>query len=89
MPSESPLVSFCERVTPQEYQEQTLITSEHSLKDLLNKIAEDESLSSKERRKQLKQVSNFCWEKVPVHIHTQDFYCEYKIALKLLLLIES
>lgn len=55
MPSESPLVSFCERVTPQEYQEQTLITSEHSLKDLLNKIAEDESLSSKERRKQLKQ----------------------------------
>ena len=57
MPSGSPVVSFCERVTPQEYQEQTLITSQHSLKDLLNKIVEDESLSAKERRKQLKQVS--------------------------------
>ena len=73
MPSESPLVSFCERVTPQEYQEQTLITSEHSLKDLLNKIAEDESLSSKERRKQLKQVSILV-EKKHQYTHTLKIF---------------
>ena len=49
-------MSFCERVTPQEYKEQSLITSQHSLKDLLNRIVEDENISVKERRKQLKQV---------------------------------
>lgn len=47
-------VTFCQRVTPEEYKEQTLITSQHSLKDLLNKIVEDESISTKERKKQLK-----------------------------------
>ena len=57
MPSEGPVVSFCERVTPQEYKEQSLITSQRSLKDLLNRIVEDEGLSAKDRKKQLKQVS--------------------------------
>ena len=51
-------MSFCERITPQEYKEQTLITSQRSLKDLLSRIVEDESVSQKERRKQLKQVCN-------------------------------
>lgn len=58
VPSEGPVVSsFCERVTPQEYKEQSLITSQRSLKDLLNRIVEDESLNLKDRKKQLKQVS--------------------------------
>ena len=51
-------MSFCERITPEEYKEQTLITSQRSLKDLLSRIVEDESISEKERRKQLKQVCN-------------------------------
>ncbi|XP_068677253.1 DEP domain-containing protein 1B-like isoform X1 [Montipora foliosa] len=55
MPPEAPTVSFCERVTPQEYKEQSLITSQRSLKDLLNKIVDDETLSAKEKRKQLRQ----------------------------------
>ncbi|KAJ7377036.1 GTPase activator [Desmophyllum pertusum] len=55
VPSEGPIVSFCERVTPQEYKEQSLITSQRSLKDLLNRIVEDRSLSAKDRKKQLKQ----------------------------------
>ena len=56
MPSECPIVSFCERVTPEEYKEQCLITSQRSLKDLLNRIVEDESISTKDRKKQLKLV---------------------------------
>ena len=52
-------VTFCQRVTPEEYKEQTLITSQRSLKDLLNKIVEDESISTKERKKQLKLVCFF------------------------------
>lgn len=59
VPSEGPIVSFCERVTPQEYKEQSLITSQRSLKDLLNRIVEDRSLSAKDRKKQLKQVRIF------------------------------
>jgi len=57
VPLEGPVVSFCERVTPQEYKEQSLITSQRSLKDLLNSIVDDESLSAKDKKKQLKQVS--------------------------------
>ena len=57
MPLEGPVVSFCERVTPQEYKEQSLITSQRSLKDLLNRIVDDESLSAKDKKKQLKRVS--------------------------------
>ena len=56
MPPEVPTVSFCERITPQEYKEQSLITSQRFLKDLLNRIVDDESISAKDRRKQLKQV---------------------------------
>ena len=57
MAPEGPVVSFCERVTPQEYKEQSLITSQRSLKDLLNRIVDDESLNAKDKKKQLKQVS--------------------------------
>lgn len=64
MPPEGPVVSFCERVTPQEYKEQSLITSQRSLKDLLNRIVDDESLNAKDKKKQLKQVSfhNICFD---------------------------
>ena len=57
MPSQGPIVSFCERVTLQEYKEQSLITSQRSLKDLLNRIVDDESLNAKDKKKQLKQVN--------------------------------
>jgi len=59
VPSEIPAISFCERITPQEYKEQSLITSQRSLKDLLNRIVEDESISEKDRKRQLKQVCLF------------------------------
>lgn len=44
----------------QEYAEDGLRSSQKALRDLLDQIVEDESLSDKERKKKFKQVGIIC-----------------------------
>ena len=50
-------VAYCERVTKKECEEISRITSQRSLRDLLDTIIENEAITEKGRQKQLKQVS--------------------------------
>ena len=57
--SQAAPVSYCQRVTKQDCEEMSRITSQRSLRDLLDSIVEDEGMSDKGRKKQLKQVTQY------------------------------
>lgn len=48
--------TFCERVTTEEFKEEAKRSSETALKDLLNQIVADDSITEKVRKKKYKQV---------------------------------
>ncbi|OXB66613.1 hypothetical protein ASZ78_013872 [Callipepla squamata] len=50
-----PTYSYCERITPQEFEEQRVSTSQAAVAELLENIIKDKNLSVKEKKKKLKQ----------------------------------
>lgn len=61
-------VTFCERVSLLQFEEQKLTTSQKALADLLDQIVADQKMSSKERNKKLKMFK----ESYP-HIYSMRF----------------
>ncbi|XP_032237571.1 DEP domain-containing protein 1B isoform X2 [Nematostella vectensis] len=55
LPRQQSGVTYCERVTKEEYKEEGILNSQKALKDLLDQIIDNQTLSEKQRRKQLKQ----------------------------------
>lgn len=53
-----PTYSYCEQITPQEFEEQKVSTSQAAVAELLENIIKDKNLSVKEKKKKLKQVRN-------------------------------
>lgn len=60
VPQERGAVTFCERVSLLQFEEQKLTTSQKALADLLDQIVADQKMSSKERSKKLKMVNFIC-----------------------------
>lgn len=54
-----PTYSYCKQITPQEFEEQKVSTSQAAVAELLENIIKDKNLSVKEKKKKLKQVSLF------------------------------
>ncbi|XP_068809607.1 DEP domain-containing protein 1A isoform X2 [Struthio camelus] len=50
-----PTYSYCKQITPQEFEEQKLSTSQAAVADLLENIIKDRNLSLKDKKKKLKQ----------------------------------
>ncbi|XP_072199376.1 DEP domain-containing protein 1A isoform X2 [Excalfactoria chinensis] len=50
-----PTYSYCEQITPQEFEEQKVSTSHAAVAELLENIIKDKNLSVKEKKKKLKQ----------------------------------
>ncbi|NP_001012946.1 DEP domain-containing protein 1A isoform 3 [Gallus gallus] len=50
-----PTYSYCEQITPQEFEEQKVSTSQAAVAELLENIIKDKNLSVKEKKKKLKQ----------------------------------
>lgn len=53
-----PTYSYCKQITPQEFEEQKVSTSQAAVAELLENIIKDKNLSVKDKRKKLKQVRN-------------------------------
>lgn len=54
-----PTYSYCKQITPQEFEEQKVSTSQAAVAELLENIIKDKNLSVKDKKKKLKQVSYF------------------------------
>lgn len=54
-----PTYSYCKQITPQEFEEQKVSTSQAAVAELLENIIKDKNLSVKDKKKKLKQVSLF------------------------------
>ncbi|KAM9239633.1 DEP domain-containing protein 1A isoform 2-T2 [Leptosomus discolor] len=50
-----PTYSYCEQITPQEFEEQKVSTSQAAVAELLENIIKDKNLSVKDKKKKLKQ----------------------------------
>ncbi|NXF83218.1 DEP1A protein, partial [Sclerurus mexicanus] len=50
-----PTYSYCKQITPQEFEEQKVSTSQAAVAELLENIIKDENLSVKDKKKKLKQ----------------------------------
>lgn len=53
-----PTYSYCKQITPQEFEEQKVSTSQAAVAELLENIIKDKNLSVKDKKKKLKQVRN-------------------------------
>lgn len=53
-----PTYSYCKQITPQEFEEQKVSTSQAAMAELLENIIKDKNLSVKDKKKKLKQVRN-------------------------------
>lgn len=51
-----PTYSYCKQITPQEFEEQKVSTSQAAVAELLENIIKDKNLSVKDKKKKLKQV---------------------------------
>ncbi|XP_074401667.1 DEP domain-containing protein 1A isoform X2 [Zonotrichia albicollis] len=63
-----PTYSYCKQITPQEFEEQKVSTSQAAVAELLENIIKDKNLSVKEKKKKLKQ-----FQKEYPHIYGSRF----------------
>lgn len=56
VPQERGPVTFCERVSLLQFEEQKLTTSQKALAELLDQIVNDQKMNTKEKNKKLKMV---------------------------------
>lgn len=54
-----PTYSYCKQISAQEFEEQKVSTSQAAIAELLENIIKNKSLPLKEKRKKLKQVSEW------------------------------
>lgn len=53
-----PTYSYCKQITPEEFEEQKVSTSQAAVAELLENIIKDKNLSVKDKKRKLKQVRN-------------------------------
>ncbi|NXQ44395.1 DEP1A protein, partial [Catharus fuscescens] len=63
-----PTYSYCKQITPQEFEEQKVSTSQAAVAELLENIIKDKNLSVKDKKKKLKQ-----FQKEYPHIYSSRF----------------
>ena len=52
-------IAYCDMVTDEEYKQQATTTTEIALKDLMNSILDNTSISLKEKKERLKQFKKY------------------------------